>query len=430
MKSNLHKIGWKTAAALVVSNMIGTGVFTSLGYQLVEVQNAWSIVLLWLLGGVLALIGAFTFAELGTHYNKTGGDYVFISEGFHPFWGYLSAFTSLVVGFAAPVAIAVLAMEAYLSPFEIPYLRVYTVGILLIISALHSFSLRHSGIFQNVSTVFKLLFIAFLLGIGAYCAPVPDNALQTDTNVWDEITRPGFAVSLLYVTYAYTGWNAAAYIVGEIKQPKRNLPRALVLGTMFVMVVYVLLQWVFMKLGTYTQLQNQAEVAILATQNVLGTTATRWISAGIGLQLVATMSSYTWIGPRVIHTMAQHFRLWRWLRPTNAQGVPVRAIWLQCVLVLVLMLSGSLQRVLLYTSFLLQLMGTLAVASYLKIPRRGQGFKSPLGPYLQYGYIGFSVVVLGFILWDKPTESLIGLGILGVGAVSYFWGGREANLKV
>lgn len=410
---------------LVISNMIGTGVFTSLGYQLAEVQNVWSIVLLWVLGGILALIGAFTFAELGTHYNKSGGDYVFISEGFHPFLGYLTAWTSLIVGFSAPVAIAGLAMEAYLAPFNIPHIRLYIVATIILISFLHSFSLKHSSIFQTITTIIKVLFIAFLMGLGVWFLPTENNAINTQTSVLEEISKSGFAVSLLYVTYAYTGWNAAAYIVGEIRNPKKDLPKALILGTLGVIIVYVALQLVFLKFGTYTQLNNQAEVAILATQNILGTTANKWISAGIGIQLIATMSSYIWIGPRIVHSMAQNFSLWRWLRPTNEHNIPIRAIWLQCAVILVLMLSGSLQQVLLYTSFLLQLMGTLAVASFMKISRVGNGFKSPFSPYMQYIYVIFSVFVMIFIVYDKPKESLIGLGILLVGAISYYFSEQE-----
>jgi len=122
-----HQIGWLTATSIVISSMIGTGVFTSLGFQLLEVQNTWSIILLWFLGGILALIGAFTFAELGTYYKRSGGDYVFISESFGPFWGYLSAWTSMIVGFSAPVAIAAIAMESYLAPFHLPSIRIFSV---------------------------------------------------------------------------------------------------------------------------------------------------------------------------------------------------------------------------------------------------------------------------------------------------------------
>ncbi len=414
-----HSIGWKTACTLVLSNMIGTGVFTSLGYQLNDVQHVGSIVLLWVLGGFLALIGAFTVAELGTHYQQTGGDYVFIREGFHPFLGYLSAWTSMIVGFSSPVAIAALAMEAYLAPFHLPHLRVYSVLTIIAISLFHSFSLRQSSIFQILTTLLKIAFIGLLIAVGVLLPAPPNNALNTEPSMWQEIGQTGFAVSLLYVTYAYTGWNAAAYIVEEIETPQRNLPKALIVGTVLVTVIYVVLQWVFLKFASYDALKGQADVALIALEQALGKQWSKWISAGIAFQLIATMSSYIWIGPRIIHAMAQHVHLWRFLRPTNAQAIPIRAIWLQCAIILGLMLSGSLQEILLYTSFLLQLMGTLAVASIFKTKGHASAFRSPLKPYIQYAYIGFSVAVLCFIVWDKPYESLIGLGILAFGALTW-----------
>jgi APA family basic amino acid/polyamine antiporter len=423
--TKLHKIGWKTAFMLVFANMIGTGVFTSLGYQLLEVRNLWSIVLIWVLGGMLAMIGAFTFAELGTYFKKSGGDYLFISKAFHPFWGYLSAWTSLIVGFSAPVAIAGLAMEAYLSPLQIPNLRAYIIAIILLISFFHTFSLKHSSVIQTATTVFKVLFVVFLIGLGILYSPIKSNAIDTISPMFLENSKSGFAVSLLYVTYAYTGWNAAAYIVGEIRNPEKNLPKALILGTLVVMIIYVLLQIVFLKFATYEQLSGQAEVAIMSTKNIFGSRSIPWISASIGLQLVATMSSYIWIGPRVVHAMAQHYSLWSWLRPINANEIPVRAIWLQTTIILVLLLSGTLQLVLLYTSFLLQLMGTLAVASYFKIKRNGNGFKSPWSPYIQYFYVVFSSFVLFFIIYEKPLESFIGLGILLIGAITYVFSKKQ-----
>lgn len=402
--------------------MVGTGVFTSLGYQLLSVQNTWSILLLWVLGGILALIGAFTFAELGTHYpDQTGGDYVFISRGLHPFLGYLTAWVSLVGGFSAPVAIAGKAMEAYLSPFDLPNARWLTVALIVGIGVLHSFTLRHSSWFQNVTTVVKVVFIALVLGVGFWVSPAEPNSLRWDNSFQGEVFTSAFAVSLLYVTYAYTGWNAAAYIVAEIDQPRRNLPRALLLGTLAVTIIYVCLQGVFLRLASPDQLSGQADVAVVAFANRFGSTAGKWISLGIAFQLVATMSSYVWIGGRITSRMAQDFPLWRFFSQQNAHQIPVRAIWLQVVITLGLLFSGTLQQVLLCTSFVLQLMGTLAVASLLRTPRHSNDFPSPFRPWLQWGYILFSIPVLVFIGFDKPVESLVGLGVVLVGGLTYFW---------
>ena len=408
--------------------MVGTGVFTSLGFQLAVVQNTWSIVLLWVLGGMLALTGAFTFAELGTHYaHENGGDYVFIAKGLHPFLGYLSAWVSLVGGFAAPVAIAGKAMEAYLAPaFGLTNLRIVTVIVVLLIGLLHSFSLRHSSLFQNLTTLVKIAFIAAILAVGVLVAAIPGNALRWDNSYQAEVFTSPFAVSLLYVTYAYTGWNAAAYIVAEIREPRRNLPRALLLGTLGVAVTYVCLQLVLLKFARLGQLQGQVDVAVISLTNVLGTAGGRWVSAGIALQLIATMSSYVWVGGRVTQRMAQDFPLWHFFSKQTTQQIPVRAIWLQVSVTLLLLFSGTLEQVLLCTSFVLQLMGTLAVASLLRTPRQPTDFPSPFRPWLQWGYIAFSLFVLGFILTDRPRESLAGLAVVAVGGATY-WLKKSGN---
>lgn len=427
-----HKVGWRTATSLVIANMVGTGVFTSVGFQLAAVQHTWAIVLLWVLGGVLAVIGAFTFAELGTHYHQeNGGDYVFISRGLHPFLGYMSAWVSLVGGFAAPVAIAGKAMEAYLRPFGhglstplwlgLPVSRWLTVTIVLLIGLVHSISLRHSSLFQNITTLLKIVFVAGLLAVGWAVAPSLPNALTfSTTGLQREVFTSGFAVSLLYVTYAYTGWNAAAYIVAEIREPRQNLPKALLLGTGVVMVLYVVLQLVFLRFASLDQLRNQADVAVIAFENRFGVSAGKWISVGIAIQLLATMSSYVWIGARVTSRMAADFPLWRFFGKQSRHQIPVRAIWLQVGVTLLLLFSGTLEQVLLCTSFVLQLMGTLAVASLLRTPRQPTDFPSPFRPYLQWGYIGFSGCVLGFIISDRPRESLIGLAIVLVGGSTYW----------
>jgi amino acid transporter len=420
---NEQKIGWLTATSLVVSNMIGTGVFTSLGFQLNAVQNTWSILLLWSIGGVLALIGAFTFAELGTHYKETGGDYIFISKGIHPLLGYLSAWSSLIVGFAGPVAIAAIAMEAYMQPFNVPYPRWISTALIVGISWIHSFSVRQSGRFQDATTLFKVFFVLLLILGGIFLANPDDSnqALRWDGSFRQELFTPGFAVSLLYVTYAYTGWNAAAYIVGEIDTPRSNLPKALIAGTLMVTVCYLLVQLAMLRSAPLAALQGQEEVTKIAADYAFGSKWGRWISIGIALQLIGTMSSYIWIGPRVVQTMAKSYRLWQPLSVNNSMGVPVRGVWLQCAITLGLIFSGSLQQVLLYTSFLLQLMGTVAVASLLFTQRQATDFHSPMRPWIQIFYLLLSTGALVYIAFQQPYESAVSLLILGVGVLTYFW---------
>ncbi|MFK7907181.1 MAG: APC family permease [Chitinophagales bacterium] len=421
MNPQHQKIGWKTAAAIVIANMIGTGVFTSLGFQIADIQNTWSIILLWSIGGILALIGAFTYAELGTHFKESGGDYIFLSRIFHPFAGYLYAWISLTVGFSAPIAISALAMTSYLSPL---YPSIFTdwfgIGVIILVTAIHSVSVGQSGRFQSYATVLKLLFVFVLIALGLYHLPIADSALSFTSDWQEELFLPGFAVSLIYVSYAYTGWNSAAYITDEIEDPNRNLPKALIPATVLVMVVYILLQLVFLRHASVADLAGNVEVATISFANVFGENGGYWVSVFIGIQLIATISGYLWVGSRISYAMAKENPLWKSIAIKNKNGIPVRALWLQGAISIVLTLTGTFEQVMLYASFALQLMGTLTVASLLWLKREKGTYHSPGRPWLQIVYILFSFWVLTYMFLEKPYEACIGLGFVVVGGVTYF----------
>ncbi|WP_273568591.1 APC family permease [Maribacter halichondriae] len=421
-----QKIGWKTAAALVISSMIGTGVFTSLGFQLADIQNTWSIVLVWGLGGVFALIGAFTYAELGTNFDESGGDYIFLSKLIHPLVGYVYAWISLTVGFTAPIAISVMAMKSYLSPIN-PSLFTdwFGVGVIFILAAMHSVSIGQSGKFHNISTGIKIGFILILIILGFSYAPVHENAIDLSTTWQEEIFLPGFAVALLYVTYAYTGWNSAAYIVDEIKDVRRNLPKALIIGTAFVTILFVLLQIVFLKHASVDQLSGKVEVVFIAFNNLFGAEGGNWVSYFIAIQLIATVSGYMWIGSRVTFAMSKDHSLWSKLAVKNTNGIPVRALWFQAGVSILLTLTGTFEEVLLYASFVLQLMGTLTVASVFWLKGRKGAYKSPFKPFLQIAFILFSIWILGYMLFERPRESAIGLLFVATGVGTYFMSKRK-----
>ena len=398
--------------------MIGTGVFTSLGFQLAVVQNTWTILLLWTFGGIMALLGALVYAELGTHFRRTGGDYIFLSETIHPLVGYLYAWVSLVVGFSAPIAIAAMAMNNYLSPV-VGETQLPGLIFLVLIPTVHIFSVSSSAKFQNGMTILKIIFVLVLIGLGvAFGSNIESPALNFSDSWKEEILLPGFAVSLIYVFYAYTGWNSAAYIIEEVDQPKKNLPKALIGATLLVMVIYVLLQLVLLKHASVSQLSGQVQVADIAFGNLFGPNGALWVSLFIGVQLIATISGYAWVGPRVTYAMAKDYKLWRPLAKVNGQNIPVRAIVLNTGISLVLFVSGSFEQIMLYAGFILQLMSTVTVYSSLKIKKQ-EGFKTPFKPLPQLIYLGFSIALMGYLLVDRPVESLAGIGILILGWVVY-----------
>lgn len=402
--------------------MIGTGVFTSVGFQLSSVQNTWGILLLWLIGGLLSLFGAFAYAELGTHFKESGGDYIYLSRLFHPVLGYLSAWAGLTVGFSAPVALAAMAFTKYLAPFGLNNNVWLAIAVIVVIGFMHSFTIKHSSRFQNLSTIIKVAFIVCLIVIGFVLPGGSANAINLSNSWQREILKPGFAVSMVFVAFAYTGWNAAAYVADEIDKPEKNIPRALIGSTLFVAVVYILFQFVLLRNASVSQLQGKEEVTFISFTNLLGSAGGKWVSIFIAIQLIATVSSYLWVGPRVTWAMASEYKLWQPLSKKNKHGIPVAAVWLHVFISVLLTLTGSFKSVLLYAGFVLTLMASLTVATslFIKEPRAGT-FKSPLKPLLQLVFLAFNAWVLIFTLIDKPKESMIGIGILLAGLVVYFF---------
>ena len=419
------KIGWKTAAALVISNMIGTGVFTSLGYQISDLKNTTSILLLWLIGGFLALIGAFIYSELASKFKQSGGDYIYLSRTFHPVFGYLSSWISLFVGFSAPISLAALAMGKYLNVFGLDLGKEFAIAMILIVAVFQSFSLNLSSKFQNIFTILKVVFIIVLIALGFYFAPaVEPNAVLFDSTWKNELLLPAFATSLVYVTFAYTGWNSASYIVEEIEQPKRNLPKALFIGVIFVTISYVLLNYVFLKHSSSEALVGQENVANISFGNLLGNNV-KWVSCFIALQLIATISGYLWIGSRLTQATARENKLWNFMAKENKNRIPVRAIWVHTAISILLIFSGDFEVIFTYTSFVLQILATLAVCTAFFIKQDQLTIiKSKFFYVLPAIFLAFSLYICYFVLMQKPKESLFGLGIIALGIVLFYFDKR------
>ena len=407
-----------TACSVVVANMIGTGVFTSLGFQLQTAQNLWSIMILWLGGGIIALCGALSYAELGAHFKATGGDYIFLSRVFHPLAGYLSAWAGLTIGFSAPIALAAIAFIKYMAPVVAlePWIaKLIAVGIIVLITLFHSFTLRHSSRLQNLSTILKIGFLLTLIIAGSLFAAHAPASIITSNSWQQEITNTGFAVSMIFVTYAYTGWNSAAYIAGEIKDPQKNVPKALIFSTLLIIVLYTAFQWVLLRHAPIAAMQGKEEVSYISFQHLWGDVGAKWVSFFIALQLIATMSSYLWVGPRVTWAMSSAHHHWKPLAKQNSHGIPVRALWLHAFISIILTLSGSFEQILVYAGFILQLFSALTVSTSLFIKPEPGAFKTPLKPIPQILFLLFSAWVLVFTAIDKPMESLIGIGIVLAG---------------
>jgi APA family basic amino acid/polyamine antiporter len=405
--------------ALVVSNMIGTGVFTSLGYQVASLTNTYTIILLWSVGGVLALFGAFCYSELGNYYKETGGDYIYLSRGFHPVFGYLSSWVSLIVGFSAPVSLAALAMSKYLQIFGLGLGKGFAIGVIILIALSQSFSLRTSSDFHNLFTLLKVVFVLALIGLGLYMAPDAGNGLNFSNSWIKEIKMPEFASSLVFVAFAYTGWNSASYIVGEIKNPSKNLPKSLIVGTLFVTMVYVFINYIFLKHASILSLINQEDVASIAAKGFLGLSGAKWVSFFIALQLIATISGYLWIGSRVSFATSKENKLWGFMNRSRNE-IPYLALWVHASIAIVIILTGEFEQIFIYASFLLQILSTIAVATVFTIPSlKRRIFKGNYFWVFPTVFLAFGVYICYFTFIAHPKESIIGLSTILLGLVLY-----------
>jgi len=428
-----RKIDLSAAVSLVVANMVGTGVFTGLGFQLLSHQQAFTILALWIAGGFMAFLGAVCYAELATRLPQDGGEYHFLSKVYHPSLGFMAGFVSATVGFSAPIALAAASLGTY-AHGVMPELNGTWIGtgVILLIASIHAINLSAGVSFQKVFTLIKVLLIGFFIAAGLYHGNTQGIALGFSDLSGSEIMTAGFAVNLVYVSYAYSGWNASAYLAGEIVKPEKNLNRSIVWGTLLVMLLYVLLNAVFvmsapmneMKVATEGAAAFQPkEVGIISAQYIFGTWGGKVMGGVICVLLVSTISAMIIAGPRVIQPMFGKVPALGLLARTNDKGNPVAAILFQTLLALIILWTASFDSIMQYIGFTLTIFTTLTVAGVIIYRfRHGkpEGYKAlgyPITPIL---FIAGNIWICYFQLTSKTTESLIGLGTAILGVLLYF----------
>ncbi|HEV7866969.1 MAG TPA: amino acid permease [Chthoniobacteraceae bacterium] len=429
--SGNSQISLLTATCIVVANMVGTGVFTSLGFQVGGLPSGFALLVLWLVGGVCALCGALAYAELAAALPRSGGEYHLVGRTVHPAAGFLAGWLSATVGFAAPIALAAMALGKYFSGIigseaEGGAAKGAALAAVVLITLIHLRGIRLGAIFQNVATIFKLTLIAVALGAGFAVTQTQPISFAPLAGDGARLLSAPFATSLVYVMYAHTGWNAATYIVGEIREPARNVPRALLLGTGLVAVLYIGLNAVFLRTTPVQELSGNLEVGLIAGRYIFGPTGGNIIGGFICLGLLATISAMTWVGPRVAATMGEDLAFFRPLAVKGADGVPTRALLVQFALVVLLIITSSFSTVLNYVQFALTLCSMITVVGLFILrwrePNLPRPFKVPLYPLPPLIFLAISGWMLVFMLRDPQQQgpSLIGLGLIGAGLILYF----------
>ncbi len=418
-----RQIGFATAISLVIANMVGTGVFTSLGFQVIDIKSTFAVLLLWVIGAVMALCGALVYGEIGAAFPESGGEYNYLSKLFHPLLGFLSGWVSSTVGFSAPVALASIAFGQYVySVFPVAPPVFLAVFLLIIITSIHASDLKLGATFQRWATFLKVVFmLVFMIGGLLLENKQPVNLIPGYSDWKEVLTNGAFAVSLFWVSYAYAGWNAAAYMAGEIKEPQKNLPRSLILGTVVVALIYILLNYVFLLSCPLSELAGQIEIGHIAASHIFGEGVGKVMGIIISLLLVSSISSMIMVGPRVMAAFGENMKPLKFLAKRNKRGVPHIAVITQSLISLLLILTAKFNEVLELIGFILSLSSTLTVAGIFVLRTRFRNLNSPFRikfyPFVPILFLLINGWILYYGFTSRLSSSLYSLLILAAGAI-------------
>lgn len=410
--------------------MIGTGVFTSLGFQALGMQSGFALLAVWVVGGITAFTGALCYGELGAAFPRSGGEYNFLSRIYHPAVGFLAGFVSATVGFAAPTAASAIALGNYLQSV-FPYLTPSYVAasVVILLTIIHMSHLKMGKGLQNSLNTLNIVVILGIIAFGLLATRTGDTQFNLTGGAINDIFSPAFGFSLFFVSFAYSGWNAATYIAGEIENPQKNLPRSLALGTAIVMFVYVMLNFVFLYTVPLSAMKDAAgnpvvDIGALSAIAIFGVAGGKFITIVIALLLFSAVSSMIITGPRVTKAMGEDFQLFQLFATENKKGIPFAAILLQGFIALVFIATSTFEAVITYIGFTLNLFTFLSVLGLFVLRIREPKLERP---YKTWGYPFTPIIFLSMGLWlliyglmFKPVESISGLLTVVIGLMVYF----------
>jgi APA family basic amino acid/polyamine antiporter len=440
----LRQLGLVSATALVVSNMIGTGIFTTTGFLAGDLGKPSLVLWSWVVGAVCALLGAMCYSELGVNFPSSGGEYIYLTRAYGPTWGFMTGWVSFFAGFSGPIALAALAFSEYLAYFfpaldqdhalvvlgsggwalRIGGAQIAASALVVVFTVLNVFGLQRVARVQNVLTAVKILVLIFFIGLGFASTRgsfqhFSETAVRTSTTP----IAAQFAVSLFFIYLAYSGWNAATYVAEELKHPSRTLPLALGLGTALVTALYLLLNLVFLYAAPLEDMKGKVAVGAFAASRLFGPEVTGIFSALMALSLMATVNAMVTIGPRVYYAMAGNGAFLASAAKVHPKfHTPVAAIVAQGVCTVLMTLTPFPQLVL-YIGFTLNFFAVMSVAS-LFVFRRRPGWRKlrvvsfawPLFPLL-FMLVGAWMTYQGVML--KPFISLATVITVATGAAVY-----------
>lgn len=426
--------GGLTAFSLVVGSMVGTGVFVSLGYQLMEFESGFSLMFIWVVGGLCAFCGAVAYCELAAAIPRSGGEYTFLRETFHPAIGFIAGWISITTGFSAPAALTAVAFGSYLhaaASWIDP--KVAGIGLILVLTALHAYSHRSSGSMHSSFTVAKIFLILFFCAAAWWLVESPQQLSFTPSSIdLGIVTSGGFAVSLIYVNYAFAGWNATIYVIEELNQPTKTVNRALMLGTAVVLVLYLLLNATFLGVAPVESMKGATEVGYVAAAAVFDEVGALLMSLMVAFVLISTLSGLVLAGPRVLSKIGTDFPSLAVLAKKNRHDVPSLAICIQSLIAIGLILTSTFDAILLLSGVLLGVSGFGCVsASIWRRLRHGppQQYRMPLFPLPPLIFLFVTGWAVLYAFAERPLVGTIAIGTIVLGMGLYFVASRLDHAK-
>lgn len=426
--------------SILIANMIGTGVFTSLGFQVVGITSGFALLLLWVLGGIMAFLGSMSYSMLGIAFPRSGGEYNYLSKIYHPSLGFLSGFISLVIGFSAPIAATAYAFGIYLSHFSTQYLEKYHISfnpiysaitLVILLTCINVFNKRFGANFQNIFTIIKVSIIVLVILTGLFVTQNTNINYSFNSNAIQNILSPEFCIAMFFVTYSYSGWNSVCYISGEIENGEKTLPKTLVRGSLFVCLLYILVNYVFLKIIPIKEMTGVLDIGYLFANKVIGTNLGGIMSLAICVLLISSINSMIIVGPRVSMVVGEDYQRLKFLSITNKKEVPSIAIIIQTILAIIYIVSSSFSSLIVYVGFVITLFSFLTVLGLFfynkKENEMTKTFKSFGYPFVPALFLIFNFWILSYGLIYKPKESLIGLSICIIGLIIYLFVSKQKN---
>lgn len=433
-----RKLGLFPTTNIVVANMIGAGIFTTSGLLMAGLNSPMLMLILWVVGGIIALCGALSYGELGAAMPGAGGEYLFLSRLYHPVFGFLSGWVSFIVGFSAPIAASAMGFSEYFCrafPVIPGWLQengilqqgttktLISVTVILIFTFIHYRGMKTGAIIQNVLTLLKVTLILFLLLAGFLSGKGDLNNFNSDSGVTSNMAGwKTIGLSLMWIMFAYSGWNASTYMGAEIKNPLKTLPRSLILGTGIVMILYLALNALYIYGIKPEEMKGVISVGGLAMGNLFGPAADTLFSLLIAFALFSSLSAFIIIGPRVYYSMAKDGLFFKSVAKIHPKfQVPSNSIVLQALIAVILTLSGTFEQVLTYMGFALGIFPILTVAGvFLQRKNNHDAIKLPGFPFVQLVYIAAGLMILILSFMERPVESSIASLTVIAGIPAYY----------